>query len=115
MFCCIQISNDVAYSCFCTIAHLIREEDFSKVKFDFRRVRTSKCRVDLIRNVFQERMIKISGYNRIFRKLKLVENTDLRLLVVLVEMIIEKKYEHGKPYKLKVISPTGRFNSSIPT
>ena len=47
-------------------------------------------------------MMKTNGYNRIFRRLKLIENPDLRLLTILVEMIIEEKYEDGKSHKLKV-------------
>ncbi len=47
-------------------------------------------------------MVKINGYVRIFRKLKLIENPDPKILTILVEMAIEEKYENGKCYKLRV-------------
>ncbi|XP_065200473.1 neurobeachin-like protein 1 isoform X2 [Planococcus citri] len=74
----VEVDNKLTISCIKTLANIIKDESFSK-----------------------ERMIKINGYSRIFRKIKLIENLDCSLLTVLVEMAIEEKYEVSQFYELK--------------
>lgn len=46
--------------------------------------------------------MKINGYNRMFRKLKLIDNPTISLLSIFIEMTTEEEYQNARSFKLEV-------------
>lgn len=60
-------------------------------------------------------MVKINGYTRMFRKVKLIDNPAISLLSIFIEMATEEEYQNAKSFKLEVhmsyITRSNKHNS----